>query len=86
MVTITNEKEIVEEKTSEVKAPKFNLGSFLQEVKVEFLKISWPSREQVSREFFSVILLVAFLTSVIYLLDKLFGTIVGFFTGGMINS
>ena len=86
MVTITNEKEIIVEKTSEVKTPKFNISSFLQEVKVEFLKISWPSREQVSREFFSVIVLVAFLTGIIYLIDKLFGAVVSFFTGSMTNS
>ncbi len=86
MATITNinKKETIEEKVAEVKAPKLNIMEFLQEVKTEFLKISWPSKDQISKEFFSVILLVTFLTSIIYILDKCFEAIVNFFTGGAI--
>ena len=80
MATIVNEKEAIEEK-AEVAAEPFNLMKFLQEVRGEFVKITWPSREQVTREFFSVILLVFIITGIIFLLDKIFEFIVNFFNG-----
>ena len=82
MATIVNEKEVQEEK-AEVKAESFNLFTYLREVRTEFSKISWPSREQVTREFFSVLLLVSFLTGIIFLVDKALGIVVNFFTGGI---
>ena len=80
MATIVNEKEIETEK-AEVKSEPVSIGKFLQEVRTEFLKISWPSKDQVTREFFSVLLLVFAITSVIFLIDKIFGIIVNFFNG-----
>ena len=67
--------------TVEAKTEKLNIAEFLKEVRTEFLKISWPSKDQVTREFISVLLLVAALTSIIYLIDKIFEFIVNFFRG-----
>ena len=61
----------------------FNFLEFLKEVKAEFLKVSWPSKEQVINEFFSVLVLVTLLTGIIFLLDKVFAIMVGFFTGNL---
>ena len=80
MATIMNEKEIIEEKAS-ISAEPFNLMKFLHEVRVEFTKITWPSREQVAREFISVLLLVFVITGIIFLLDKVFEFVVNFFNG-----
>ena len=80
MVTIVNEKETQIEK-AEVKAASVNILTFLKEVRTEFLKISWPSKEQVSREFFSVILLVAVLAGIIFLIDRGLSLILNFFSG-----
>ena len=80
MATIVNEKEVIEQKAEVVSQP-FNFIEFLKEVKAEFLKITWPSRDQVTREFISVILLVFVITGIIFLLDKIFETIVNFFNG-----
>lgn len=81
MSIAVDEKEIQEEK-EEVKASSFSVPQFLGEVKTEFLKIAWPSREQVTREFVSVILLVAVLTGIILVIDKIFEFIVNIFSGG----
>ena len=80
MATVVGEKEVIEEK-AEVKAESFNFPKFLQEVRVEFSKISWPSRDQVTKEFISVLLLVFVITGIIFLLDKTFEIIVNFFNG-----
>lgn len=80
MATVVSEKEAIEEK-AEVKAESFNFLKFLQEVRVEFSKISWPSRDQVTKEFISVLLLVFVITGIIFLLDKIFGVISNFFSG-----
>ena len=80
MATIVNEKEIIQEK-AEIESKPFNLMEFLAEVRAEFLKIVWPSRDQVTREFISVILLVFVITGIIFLLDKTFEIIVNFFNG-----
>ena len=80
MATVVNEKEVIEEK-AEIESKPLNPIDFLKEVKTEFLKITWPSREQVVREFISVILLVFVITGIIFLLDKIFELIVNFFNG-----
>ncbi|MBI3590521.1 MAG: preprotein translocase subunit SecE [Candidatus Melainabacteria bacterium] len=80
MVTIVNEKETQVEK-AEIKAEPVNILTFLKEVRTEFLKISWPSREQVSREFFSVILLVTILAGIIFLIDRGLSLVLNFFNG-----
>lgn len=61
----------------------FNYLEFFREVKAEFLKVTWPSREQVTNEFFSVLVLVTILTGIIFLIDKVFAIIVGFFRGNL---
>ena len=58
-----------------------NIRQFLKEVRDEFLKISWPSRDQVTREFFSVLFLVTVLTGIIFLFDKILEFVAGFFSG-----
>ena len=80
MATIVSEQQTQEEE-AKVKIGSVNLSEYFKEVKSEFFKITWPSREQATREFFSVILLVAILTGTIYLIDKIFGVIASFFTG-----
>ena len=80
MATIVSEKETHEQEI-EAKADSVNIPQFLGEVKTEFLKITWPSKDQVTREFISVVLLVAILTSIIFIIDKAFGVIANFFTG-----
>ena len=79
MTTVVNETGIQEEKTEAQTASAKPL-EFLKEVKEEFLKITWPSREQVTTEFISVILLVAALTGIIFGIDKIFNLISNFFT------
>ena len=83
MATVVDEKikEPQQYEEAEVKAEPFNLVQFIKEVRTEFLKITWPSREQVVREFFSVVLLVFLITGIIFLIDKVFEFIVNFFTG-----
>lgn len=80
MSTIMDKTEEVTSEKAEIE-PKFNLIQFLKEVRVEFSKITWPSKEQTVREFFSVVLLVAALTGIIFLIDKAFEIIVNFFSG-----
>lgn len=80
MATIVNEKETIVEEKAEIKEP-FKLIEYLKEVREEFLKIVWPSKDQVTREFFAVILLVLVLTGIIFLIDKVFGIVLNFFTG-----
>lgn len=58
-----------------------NIRQFLSEVRTEFLKISWPSREQTTREFFAVILLVFIITGIIFLIDKMLGFVLNIFSG-----
>ncbi|MBI2996752.1 MAG: preprotein translocase subunit SecE [Candidatus Melainabacteria bacterium] len=65
----------------EIETKPFNLKQFLSEVKSEFLKITWPSREQTTTEFFSVMLLVAIITGIIFAMDKVFKLVADFFTG-----
>ena len=80
MSTVVSEKELQQEEKADIK-PALNTRGFLREVKEEFLKISWPSREQVIREFFAVLILVSVITGIIFVLDKVFGIVVNFFTG-----
>ena len=75
------EKRVAEEKPE---VTQFSLIQFLREVRAEYLKISWPSREQVVREFFAVVLLVAIIAGIIFLIDRVLGIVLNFFTGGFI--
>ena len=56
-------------------------GQFLKEVKTEFSKITWPTKEQASREFFAVLFLVFVITGIIFLIDKFFEIAIAFFSG-----
>ena len=71
------------QKEPQAEGKPFNFLEFLKEVKAEFLKVSWPSKDQVVNEFFSVLILVSLLTGIIFLIDKIFAIIVGFFTGNL---
>jgi preprotein translocase SecE subunit len=80
MAIVVNEKEPTVEEKAEIKKP-LKLTEYLKEAREEFLKIVWPSKDQVTREFFVVILLVLVLTGIIFLIDKVLGIVVNFFTG-----
>ncbi len=58
------------------------IAQFFKEVKTEFSKITWPSRDQTTREFFSVIILVSILTGIIFVIDKGLSIVLNFFSGG----
>ncbi len=80
MATIVSEKE-THEQEPEAKVASVNIPQFLSEVRTEFLKITWPSKDQITREFISVVLLVVILTGIIFVIDKMFGTVADFFMG-----
>lgn len=71
------------ENGQEGKEEAFNLIEFVKEVKSEFTKISWPSKAQITNEFFSVLILVSAITGIIFLIDKVFNLAVKFLTGRM---
>lgn len=62
-------------------AKPFNFVHYLKEVRTEFTKISWPSKEQATKEFFAVLILVAILSGIIFIIDKVLGVIQAFFSG-----
>ena len=62
-------------------AKQVSIAQFLKEVRIEFAKISWPSKEQAIREFFAVLVLVSILTGIIFLIDKILGVITNVFMG-----
>lgn len=55
-----------------------NIIQFLKEVDVERRKISWPSRDQVIRETYSVLVLVAVITLLVLSFDWLLGIVFGY--------
>ncbi len=82
METVVKEKKVQKEEAKTLaEDTKFSLVDFLKEVRVEFNKISWPSKDQVTKEFISVLLLVTVLTGIIYVIDKLFEVISNYFMG-----
>ena len=82
MATIVEENKVQkEEAKTKAEDSKFSLPQYLGEVRTEYNKISWPSKEQVTREFVSVLILVSILTSIIYVLDKVFEVISNYFMG-----
>ncbi len=56
-------------------AEKFNLVTYLQDVRVELGKVMWPSRQQVISESAAVFLMVLVSTLFIFLIDSLFHSI-----------
>lgn len=82
MATIVEEKKVQQEEAkTKAEGSEFSLPQYLGEVRTEFNKISWPSKEQVTREFASVLILVSILTGIIFVLDKAFGVISNYFMG-----
>lgn len=58
------------------------IAQFLREVRTEFSKITWPSKDQTTREFFSVLILVSILTGIIFIIDKGLSMFLNLFSGG----
>ena len=83
MATVVEEKKAQQQEEAKTKAEgsKFSLPQYLGEVRTEYNKITWPSKEQVSREFVSVLIWVTILTGIIYVLDKVFEVISNYFMG-----
>ncbi len=83
MATALKEADIKLEKDekADIKQTAANVIGFMKEVRFEFFKITWPSKDQVTKEFISVILLVVVLTSAIFVIDKALEVIVNFFSG-----
>ncbi len=52
-------------------------SSFVDETKQELAKVVWPSRQQLLSESVAVILMVTVISTLIYLIDKLFGWLAG---------
>ncbi len=50
-------------------ATKESLPDYIEGVQSEFKRIEWPSREQLYKEFFTVIVIVAAITAIIYMID-----------------
>jgi|GEM_PF-1394834 len=50
-------------------ATKESLPEYISGVKSEFQHIEWPSRQQVYKEFFTVIVIVAIITAAIFVID-----------------
>lgn len=80
-IAVEEKKVQINEANSKPQGEKFSPIKFLNEVKTEFYKISWPTKDQVSREFLSVIVLVTVLTGSIYVIDKFFEVIANYFMG-----
>lgn len=51
---------------------KFSFSRYLKEVRQEFNRISWPTRNQVLRESLVVLVMVTVITLFVFLLDYLF--------------
>jgi len=62
----------------EATAPKFNLAQFLKEVRQEFARISWPTRQQALRESLIVLLVVIVISLLVFLFDVLFNILFNF--------
>ncbi len=50
-------------------ATKESLPDYIEGVKSEFKQIEWPSKEQVYKEFFTVLVIVAAITAIIFVID-----------------
>ena len=80
-ISVEEKKIQVDEANTKPQGEQLSPIQFLKEVRTEFYKISWPSKDQVSKEFLSVLILVAVLTGAIYLIDKVFEVITNYFMG-----
>lgn len=52
-------------------------SGLVEETKQELAKVVWPSRQQLLSESVAVILMVTVISTLIYLMDKLFGWLAG---------
>ncbi len=50
-------------------ATKEPLPEYVEGVKTEFKRIEWPSKEQLGKEFVSVVIIVAIISIIIYVID-----------------
>ena len=50
-------------------ASKEPLKEYFQGVKTEFKKITWPNKEQIQNEFFTVIVIVTIIAMIVYGID-----------------
>lgn len=50
-------------------ATKEPLPEYIEGVKTEFKRIEWPSKEQLGKEFVSVVMIVAIISAIIYVID-----------------
>ena len=50
-------------------ATKESLPDYIEGVKSEFKKIEWPSKDQVYKEFFTVLIIVAIISAAIFMID-----------------
>lgn len=75
MENATSDK-VLKEKRGEAKTEepgkKLSLPRYLSEVRQEFARISWPTRNQVLRESLVVVAMVTLITLFVFLLDTLF--------------
>ncbi len=57
-----------------------NLGTYFKGVRAEWDKVSWPSKIQIWQQTIVTIIMVAIMTTTIFLLDSLFRTVIGLIT------
>ena len=62
-------------------ASKEPLPQYLRGVRSEFLKITWPTKEQVKNEFIAVIIIVAIITVAIFFIDLGIDDLINFIKG-----
>ncbi|MBQ4647391.1 MAG: preprotein translocase subunit SecE [Candidatus Gastranaerophilales bacterium] len=56
---------------------KNKLITYLRGVKAEWSKVSWPTKKQVVAETIIVLIVVTFFTLVVFLMDKIFISLLG---------
>ncbi len=62
-----------------VESIKQQITTYFKGVKAEWGKVSWPTRQQVLAETVVVVLVVAFFTIVVFLIDIIFKNLLGLF-------
>lgn len=66
-----------ETKSKENQGKEIIASGLVEETKQELAKVVWPSRQQLLSESVAVILMVTVISTLIYLMDKLFGWLAG---------
>lgn len=62
-------------------ATKEPLPEYFSGVKSEFRKIEWPSKDQVSKEFVAVLVIVAIIAFLVFTIDIGFDKLIGYISG-----